>query len=336
MRYHLVLAVAFATSACAEIEFGVPAGGAATGGAGVGGSGTLVGGGAGSPAVGEQCLNGVDDDNDGLADCADDECTEVSCVDIPVGWLGPVELRADDSACSGAFSDEIASLKSAVEAPPAECSCACNGNLLTCDIANLELFADGACGNQTGAEMLLNGDCTPIDTTGVDSYQVTPEENGGGCSIGVDANLPPPTFDARRLCGLSASSAGCDEGACAPSSTCVYMPGNVVCPNGFGTSFMGNATLLDSRSCASAACSCGAPMGGCSFTLEVFTNSNCQGGVESSTTTTGCVAASFAGGGNKRALYTGTIGLVSCPPAGTALPMGGVTLDDPYTVCCAL
>jgi hypothetical protein len=107
LRYGLVLAIVLGASACAEIEFGVPAGGATIGGAG--GGPPQAGGGSGPG--GEQGLNGVDDDADGAADCADEDCAELGCVEIPPGWLGPVELREDDSACEGAFSVGIASLK---------------------------------------------------------------------------------------------------------------------------------------------------------------------------------------------------------------------------------
>jgi hypothetical protein len=332
--YGLPLAIVFATSACAEIEFGVPAGGASTGGAG---AGEPLGGGGGSPPLGEQCLNGTDDDDDGLADCADDDCPDVSCVDIPPGWLGPVELRDDDSACEGAFSVGIASLKNKVEAEPASCNCTCTGVPASCDGALVTFFALPGCLSEVSIVELENDLCASLsNAAGAEAYVVEPNLVPGACTSGVDSKLPPASFEARRLCGLPAESAGCDDGSCAPSATCVYMPGNVVCPNGFGTPFMGNAGLIDSRGCEEAGCGCTASGTPCSYVLELFDNQNCQGGVVGSTVSTACSNISFQGGGDKGALFTASAGSTECGSTGIATPTGSVTVSEPMTVCCAL
>ncbi len=329
-RRYVLVAIAVLATACAEIEFGVGAGGSQAGGAGGGGSVPTGGDG----PTGEQCLNGDDDDADGLVDCEDDDCGAFSCVELPAGWIGPVELRADDSPCEGVFSAGIASLKTAVDAPDAVCSCACSGSLQTCETADLSLFTTANCDGSSNGEGLVSGDCSAIQFgLGIESYRATPDISGGSCSTSVDEVLPPVTFDARRLCGPASEPAGCDTGTCAPASTCVYMPGEVECPSGYTTSFVGNVGLVDSRGCAAGSCACGAATNGCTFLLEVFGGENCNGAALNATTSTACNSFVF-GLDDKSVLYTGTAGLTSCPPTGSPSAIGGVSVSDPITVCC--
>jgi hypothetical protein len=70
----------------------------ATGGGGAGGGSGNTGGGGGGAAVTEVCSNGIDDDGDGFADCADQDCFKatncfVSCVDL---------CTENSSICDGA------------------------------------------------------------------------------------------------------------------------------------------------------------------------------------------------------------------------------------------
>lgn len=330
----LGLVLVLATSGCAEIEFGVPAGGEQPSG-----GGPLAGNSAGGGEPGtEQCLNGVDDDNDGLADCADDDCAELACVELPIGWLGPVELRADDSPCEGPFSAGIASLKKDVEAAPATCTCGCVGIPQTCDTADLTFFGTVICGNAQMQVQLTNGTCESVENVqGADAFTIEPNVVSGSCTSSVETSIEPPTFEARRLCGLPAEGAGCDSGSCAPSATCVYMPGNVVCPKGFASSFMGNAGIIDSRGCDEGGCGCTASGGPCSYTVELYDNQNCQNGVVATTSSTGCQPVQFGGGGgNRGALFTATPGTVGCVSTGSGTPTGSVSLNEPITVCCAL
>lgn len=333
-----LLVAAVSLGACAEIEFGVPAGGGAAGGAGGGAGGPLAGGAGGAAPTGEQCLNGVDDDDDALADCADDDCTQVGCLDLPPEWIGPVELRSDDSPCEGDFSIGIASLKTSVDAPAARCSCSCTGGIQSCATAGFETFANQTCGNQIDKETLASGQCEVLTDLGaVDGYQVDPQ-GPAACTPAVDENLPTPSFDAQRLCGLPAPPAGCKEGTCAPSSgSCVYASGNLVCPSGFATSFTGSAGIVDSRACAPGSCNCGAATGGCGFTFELFDSPVCGGAPISSTMSTLCEAESFGNGpGSYSAVFTGVDGQFSCAASGTPTATGSVALSEPITVCCAL
>lgn len=332
-RRPFLLAIAVLVTACAEIEFGVGAGGSPAGGASAGGGGSAPT--AGGVPTGEQCLNGDDDDADGLVDCEDDDCAAFTCLDIPAGWIGPVELRADDSPCEGAFSAGIASLKTAVDAPAAVCSCVCSGSIQTCDSADLGLYADFSCDSAASGEGLASGDCGSLtNLPGIDSYRIAPDVSGGSCSTSIDEVLPPVTFDARRLCGPPSEPAGCDDGTCAPTATCVYMPGDVACPSGFATSFMGNVGVVDSRGCAAGSCGCGAATNGCTFSVEIFGGGSCEGAALSATTTTACEGFSF-GGADRSVLYTAAPGLTICQPTGSGSAIGSVSVSDPITVCCA-
>ncbi|MBX3185052.1 MAG: hypothetical protein KF915_20685 [Polyangiaceae bacterium] len=110
------------------------AGNGATGGvAGNGATGGVAGTGAGgSGGSGEtNCHNGIDDDEDGLIDCADPDCVGAGyeCVNLPDGWSGPVAAQegpfgSTPTACGGQYPTvEISAFSQPNQ--PANCA-ACN------------------------------------------------------------------------------------------------------------------------------------------------------------------------------------------------------------------
>ena len=155
------------TGGCTEIQFGsggtggIGAGGdagAAVGGEGAGG-GASGGGGAGGAPAGEQCLNGLDDDDDGFIDCEDPECESVTCVEIPPGWLGPIMLSP---TCGGDFSDPISELVTAVSAPPAACTCSCGAPVNACEEFALRTYGGGNCNGPSAPSPVVAGDCEAL------------------------------------------------------------------------------------------------------------------------------------------------------------------------------
>jgi hypothetical protein len=98
-----------------------------------GGSGAVGGGGAGVGGnLGEECGNGVDDDEDQQVDCADGECTDFVCTPpVPADWTGYFALydgAAPDPGCPAGYpsttNDYVGN--AGLQAPAAECSaCTC-------------------------------------------------------------------------------------------------------------------------------------------------------------------------------------------------------------------
>ncbi|EYF02820.1 hypothetical protein [Chondromyces apiculatus] len=120
------------------------------------GGGSMTGGGSGANT--EDCTNGVDDDNDGLADCADPKCTEVSCVSaVPEGWTGYFALYngapAGDPGCPSTFPVPSYQGTDGITAAPATCTCSCSAPTWTPGCAPIESITlstgDAACAADT-------------------------------------------------------------------------------------------------------------------------------------------------------------------------------------------
>ncbi len=178
------------------------------------------------------CFDGVDNDRDGLVDCADPGCAAVaSCVaEIPDGWTGHAMLYDGDPA-----------------SPPAGCS----------GVWTNELVAGRSAPSGTGASCSACGCASP---------------SGGSCAaVGGDATVSPPSAARVGIaCTMAATepAAGCTAGACLPTPAgdyvtglCIYHSGEVACPAGaFGDRHVFYAGTLDTRGCE--ACACGAPTAG--------------------------------------------------------------------------
>jgi hypothetical protein len=179
------------------------------------------------------CFDGVDNNGDGKADCADPSCAAVAvCVDaVPAGWTGFASIY--DGVASGAPSC----------AAPFAMGAAPGNDGLTADPAT----------------------CTAC-TCGVASNNICPA--GGGA-----ATVPPFAWaDLGVACTSSATTAavGCTgTQVCQPraaahfeSGLCVEQTGEVVCPAGsaFTARHVFYASVDDGRACA--ACTCGAAVGG--------------------------------------------------------------------------
>ncbi|AKT39878.1 hypothetical protein [Chondromyces crocatus] len=174
--------------------------------------GTGASGGGTNPTTGshsEDCTNGVDDDNDGLADCADPKCVEVSCVPtVPTGWTGYVALYdgapAGDPGCPSNFPGQAYVGTDGITAPAAVCQCSCSAPSWTPGCAALETITistgDAPCADEAyciGAVTVppgWNGTC--FNETGFSGGQLTcgPNTNqtcsmatGDPCSVSVRA-----------------------------------------------------------------------------------------------------------------------------------------------------
>ncbi len=338
---------------CAEIQYGGSggssggaggaggAGGEAIGGTGGSGANGGTGGGAtgggGAAPGGELCLNGTDDDDDGLIDCADPECDAVGCADLPAGWLGPVVLSGDGD-CAGDFANELLELIESVNADPASCTCACGAPSGACEDWVLRAYATPSCGGPSDAEQMAVGVCDGINAivASEDAYRLESDNNapGGSCPASVSASVPPADPITQRVCGAQAMAGGCSAGVCAPEPLCIYQAADSTCPTGFTKVLTGFETLTDTRSCTSG-CGCAAPSGECQALVEIFGTNNCSGAVLTSAPDQACTAYTFSNLATYTALVTADVTAVGCNPVGSGFPTGMVTLSSPVTVCCS-
>lgn len=195
----------------------------------------------------EDCLNGLDDDCDEQVDCADTDCGDHSCQELPTGGIF-VEPIESDGACDDA-------LVLTTYANCQECEC--------------DLVDPGDCSHQ--ALLYDNNDCegTPKADVDVplldeDCVDVTVEAEGGD-TVGAEA-IPFPLNNAEcappdasidvsehRLCALTGAGACPNGDICVPDSvaTCVLFDGDVACSEDFGS-----RRLLYDTSATTCDCAC--------------------------------------------------------------------------------
>ena len=297
------------------------------------------------------CTNGIDDDHDGLTDCADPDCINAGyqcAADTPAGWSGPALLHADLSAPPGCGSDWTMQPVAGgldVSSPLAKCSaCACSTpSGATCQSANVKLANDPACANGPMMPVPL-GACIPGQSASAYVAAGPVIGVGGGCApAGGAASLLPAGFMTQAaVCAAPAMTGkGCNAGACVPRvpmgygpKACVYAPGDPACP---GAPYL-NKTLVytgidDQRSCSS--CACGVVAGEtCSATLLVFSGfgQGCSGALQTLPANGQCHPV--------QGPSTGLIVKQSGPPMGGSCatsggkPAGMATGAKPITVCC--
>jgi hypothetical protein len=187
------------------------------------------------------CLDGIDNNGDGLADCQDPTCTaEVTCVtavpnasqlgvlnpgDCPNGYANPVkQLTNINPVCSG-------------------CSCF---SLLSCS-ADVN-FAPAACGQgpatvhttQTGQTPAMLSSCDPVATGSFQSAFISNVKVVSRSCTAGDTATPNPTFDSTNFCAAARTSATCADAqhVCAPrppsaTAVCARTEGVGSCPAGF-------------------------------------------------------------------------------------------------------
>ena len=153
------------------------AGGSCVASAGGGASDDDVGGGGGAGPgcatdcsaneLGEGCFNGIDDDCDGLPDCADADCTQ-KCVEAGVDGSGGGGGGSgdDDSSNDGAEDDD--------GAPPADCPPPPAGS----DCAALAAWAQACFCTGVNAAIDENGVPTDLDCGGLDGDYDGPSGRG--------------------------------------------------------------------------------------------------------------------------------------------------------------
>jgi hypothetical protein len=306
-----------------------------------------------SPSGPESCSNGLDDDCNGLVDCADPACasTGFTCAQaVPPGWTLVAYDRASRGGCPGGWG----SSSPTVEGPDggAACGCACGtyqGN--PCLIGSLSLSlgqTQCGCSQTQNIALVSDGGCDPIAHaigqpcgTWGDGKVAALAPVSLACS--EVRTLPPIGFAAQgQTCVPTAGiGAGCSSGGgCvpspAPAAGCIQTDGaQASCPPGFSTLSIvySPADVADGRQCQACGCvSAATTCTGASVTL--YDDSNC---------TTGDIAVPADGkcddvtGDPSDAgwfVYRATPDTTACQGPSTSPITGGVVAGNPKTICC--
>jgi hypothetical protein len=320
----------------------------------------------------EICNNGIDDDCNGLTDCADPACASYTCVpSAPSGWTGPAALwqavnPAVAPGCQVGYGNPI-DANLGLTFSPATCgNCSCSASGQTCSPAGTfhpdQACAVATCANVTPAS---DGTCTAVAGNSCGSGgsftmgASLPVPSGGSCGAnGGSVTVPPVGWTTSgRVCsytGPTDSPGGCpaggDQCVVAPtgsygSTLCIFStvdPAPTSCPAQYATMgpFVFYGGEADTRGCAGCACA-GAPSGGsCTGTVSLYgTNAGgCSGTPATYTLGSacqcyGCSQPPLASSpGYVKASYTVTAG--TCSVTAQPTPKGTATPIGPTTVCC--
>ncbi len=341
----------------AALHLDADAEGGSTGDAGRDGCATAV----------ENCENGVDDNCDGLVDCADPMCAAFECVaSAPSGWNGYFRVATGTAPSTPAPCPAGGAATTLYEGPagPAECTgCGCDPVAgAACSPASIECAAGSTtCGGNgvNGVDWtssLDNGACDmPTNLLGTStslsceiSRPVAVSATGTCTPTGGELVATPPFATQVDVCGAAmAGGGGCASGnVCVPksgapysSSVCVERGGATSCPSGWATGYETYTGASDTRGCS--ACACGGPNTTCSAgSYTFFDLDQCMGDGTDGTTAPITVATSTCtdvsvlldqGSWSARATLPTPSG--TCSPSGGS-PYGSVSPAGQMTICC--
>ena len=307
--------------------------GGAGGAGGTGGAGST-----GSAAGFEDCTNGIDDNGDGLIDCADPYCATVgyACVGAaPAGWIGPLAFHEGPDgalpACALPYPQAAFQGGSAPQGAPATCEpCTCAPPAAACSGVNLKLFGSWSCSSTMGNVTLSPGACSPLGQSAASVKAGPSVPTAGACSPGGGAaKAPPLTWSSVALaCGGAALGGGCaNRDVCAPSAPapfsatrCIAQAGDRSCPAAYPLKHA-LVEAAEQRGCSACACDVVA----CAANTQLFDDTACQSLVGAPISTGTCAQATSAAA----ALVTVA---ASCPASGGA-PAGAIQAS-PWTLCC--
>jgi hypothetical protein len=231
-------------------------GAGAHGATGGGGSGAGPTGGGGSAPV-ENCLNGIDDDGNGLTDCDDSACSTYACVPSASGMDAYAVLVGAPGDCTAPTS--AASWNT--------CSCGCTPNAGACNVT-VEAYRDASCDIHIGT--VSTGGCGDIMPDGVVWLSgSTAPSSQASCSPAADHVPAPVNACTLTDVGRCTGNAICVPPVFAGAKQCVVMPVGSPCPAPYTvgqTAFLGGTTCT--CDCANSGSTCDPPA------VDVYFGSN--------------------------------------------------------------
>jgi hypothetical protein len=304
----------------------------------------------------EICNNGVDDDCNGLVDCADPQCQALgwTCMPaVPSSWVLVAYDPGGRPACAGGWGSSVPVVEDPDAGPPF-CTCACGGPLANpCvdGVATLSLGQNAcACGAVQNLPLVSDGGCDPIGSfigppcNSWGDGVVKPVGPGSAPVACVDdPQVPPVTFGAQgETCvpqenagGGCPSGTGCLPGP-APAVACVEAAGAQGCPPGFTQQHVvyDPTNVVDQRSCGSCGCTT-TPTSCTGATLTLYDDPACAQSPVVLQADGGCDP--FQGNPTDAGWfrYSATLNAPACgSEAGIASMDGGLVLRAPATICC--
>jgi hypothetical protein len=325
---------------------------------GDGGSGTADG---SSPdgrvcAPTENCTNGVDDNCDGLVDCADPQCKSAgfTCdAAPPTGWSGPVAFTVGPSAaqpCPANFGTVSFQVNAGLSAPGAMCGCSCDPSGGFACQSTETFFTDSLCGKPClVTATLVSGACQDVfaalascgpPMSALSSTASAPTF-AGNCPTLPTKTLPPVTWAQHgQACATPTAplQGGCAGGqVCVPPGAgrlCVAAAGALACPAGspYTQSQLFYQSVNDARDCS--ACSCNPPVTVFCGTGQILGSNDVVACTGTTVVESAPAACTMDNGSTARKLDETNATKAPCTPSPVG-PTGTATPAGPMTICCA-
>jgi hypothetical protein len=300
----------------------------------------------------EDCMNGIDDDGNGLVDCADPACNAgYMCVPTPPsGFTGLGEVydgTGPSPPCDSLYTKDYFTGYATPQCPATCSPCTCGApDGVTCGDPKI---SSGTATCPKPIDSVTPGVCTTVSLPSGDVFATSAgQASGGSCAL-TGGTVPPIAWNTGHLCGANATGGkGCANGVCWPKpnspflpQACVFASGDLSCPaTGYAVkrTYYDSEKVSDTRACSG--CTCGSPSGGaCTATLGMWTKPLLG--------TASCAdrTASVYAVPSSCQTVPDTIGAImfksngyaggSCAPAGPATPTGTCApLGGPTTACC--
>jgi len=289
----------------------------------------------------ENCQNSVDDDNDGLRDCDDADCSDSICIpQLPdaepvfLFYLAPPGA-SEDQLPDCPWGGETLSVAPYV-IPPAACpQCFCN---LPSDVkkeAAIQFYLGAGCTQLIETNLATADSCFPTSSSPqVVSVRFTPKVQPGNCDLESNGSVlrPPLEFSSLAKSCWFKDIGYCQSGTCVeppspPFEICRYRDGDVDCPEPFTKRAVvyNSLSFTDTRDCTP--CSCGP------YTVNLYagfyTDFDCMDSYFGVDVDGLCHDASGILLGSSVIQSQGFDCTLTAP-----MPTGDVTLPAPRTVCC--
>jgi hypothetical protein len=312
----------------------------------------------GTCAPAELCGNGIDDDCNGLTDCADPICKAAGYACLPTELPAGSTLVAYYPSANGTALPACPSMYGPAQTVLANvdggtsCDCTCAGTDAVCSsIASYHAYADG-CGKDSGitsSGFTATNVCQGGDPAGPAGgsyalYGVEPPTITQGVCSGTPVTLPGPGGDQGEICpAQSTSDGGCGGAECRLSPgvgfhTCALMPTTIAgCPaSGFSQQVIvstGNPGYVDTRSCVGCQCGTSLICNGLDH-LALYESSQTCRGTPDDIIDAGCGGAHATAAKSWVGVFDAS-GSAACEQTQAGTIDGGVTLDmNTRALCC--
>jgi hypothetical protein len=302
------------------------------------------------PTGAENCTDGIDNDCNGVADCADPACQpQFQCVPgVPPTWTRAVLNESGRTACPTGYTGA----RDVIVDPnlsPATCACTCGAATVTCNAGSFTVSGgpnDAECATAREAPFPTNnGTCRALSVTVPASTSLriaAAPPSSATCGVNQSTTLPAQK-NGRTCDGSNMGSAGCAPGnvcvrrAPAPYTQCIRRPGRQTCPGTFPNAKLTATSLTDTRACST--CVCGAQNAVCAnATVSIFGNETCSAAPAGASTATldgTCREVTSAlGSVEVRSYRYNATGTATCAKTQDATPIGSAVPVGEETVCC--